>query len=62
MVRPWNEFSSATSSIFSGEILRPCALAILSAASFASVPELQKKTRGNWLAREIRSARGPAYS
>ncbi len=39
-VRPWNEFSSAT---ISG---RPVAFrAHLSAASIASVPELQKKAR-----------------
>jgi hypothetical protein len=39
MVRPWNEPRAVTTSG------RPVSRLILNAASFASVPELQKKTR-----------------
>ncbi len=53
MVRPWKELSSAMTSNFSGWMARPCACAILSAPSTASVPVLAKNAR----ARPLASAR-----
>ena len=44
-LRPWNELSRATISILPLDTPLPCERIIFTAASMASVPELQKKVR-----------------
>ena len=58
-VRPEKDSSSAMMRYFSGLRARPWPLAILSAASTASAPLLQKKVRSRPLSRESRSASSP---